>query len=89
MMAFKRVLEAKRAFKMHSSHMSPETRNNLEVKFTELGVFKLREQTAQVRNLSTHSLILSDLFLIYDGTDREYASFGEFPHLIAKYGPGA
>ena len=87
-MAFKRVREAKRVFKMRSSNFPPETRNNLEAKYTEQGVFQLREQTAQVRNLSTHSLILSDLFLIYDGTDREYASFGEFPHLIAKYGPG-
>ena len=58
-MAFKRVLEAKRAFKMYSSKLSPDVRKKLEAKYTEQGVFQLREQTAQVCHLPPHSLTLS------------------------------
>ena len=78
-MAFKRVLKAKTAFKTYSAKLSPEVQKEWENKFTEKGLFQLREQTAQVRLLHHRfSLTLSDRFMFHDGTDRELASFGEF-----------
>ena len=50
-MAFKRVLKAKTAFKTYSAKLSPEVQKEWEKKFTEKGLFQLREQTAQVRRL--------------------------------------
>ena len=61
-MAFKRVLQAKRAFKMYSAKLSPELRKKYEDKYTEQGHFQLREQTAQVRHPRPYfSLTLSEL----------------------------
>lgn len=53
-MAFKRVLKAKTAFKTYSAKLSPEVQKEWENKFTEKGLFQLREQTAQVRLLPLH-----------------------------------
>lgn len=75
-MAFKRVLNAKKAFKIFGAKLSPELRKKWEDEYTGKGLFHLREQTAQVRHLPP---ILSDLLMVYDGTDREHAPFGEFP----------
>ena len=63
-MAFKRVLKAKTAFKTYSAKLSPEVQKEWEKKFTEKGLFQLREQTAQVRRLPLHfSLTLSDRYV--------------------------
>lgn len=50
-MAFKRVLKAKTAFKKYSAKLSPEVQKEWQDKYTEQGLFQLREQTAQVRRL--------------------------------------
>ena len=79
-MAFKRVLKAKTAFKRYSAKLSPEMQKEWEDKYTEQGLFQLREQTAQVRRIPPHlSFTSSDLFMFYNDTDREPAPFGEFP----------
>jgi hypothetical protein len=63
-MAFKRVLRAKTAFKKYSAKLSPEVQKEWENKFTEKGLFQLKEQTAQVRRPRPHFfLTLSDLFI--------------------------
>jgi hypothetical protein len=64
-MAFKRVLRAKTAFKKYSAKLSPEVQKEWEDKFTEKGLFQLKEQTAQVRSLRPHFfLTLSDLLFL-------------------------
>ena len=79
-MAFKRVRKAKETFKKYTAKWSPEVRKKYEDKYTEKGVFELREQTAQVRLLRPHiSLSELDIFMVYYGTDREHAPFGELP----------
>lgn len=66
-MAFKRVLKAKTAFKTYSAKLSPEVQKEWENKFTEKGLFQLREQTAQVRLLHLHfSPTSSDRFMFCD-----------------------
>lgn len=77
-MAFKRVLKAKTAFKTYSAKLSPEVQKEWENKFTEKGLFQLREQTAQVRLPLHFAPTSSDRFMFCDDTDREPASFGEF-----------
>jgi hypothetical protein len=47
-MAFKRLWEAKSTFKRYSARLSPQQRKMYEDKYTELGVFELKQQTAQV-----------------------------------------
>lgn len=61
-MAFKRVLKAKKAFKMFSSKLSPEQRKKWEDMYTEKGVFQLREQTAQIGSM--HRLCRDDEFIV-------------------------
>ena len=66
-MAFKRVLQAKKAFKMYSAKLPSERRDTYEEKYTEQGLFQLREQTPQVRHPRPYfSLTLSelDLFMV-------------------------
>jgi len=60
-MAFKRVLKARRTFKMYSAKLSPELRKKYEDKYTEEGRFKLREQTAQIGSM--HHLCRDDEFI--------------------------
>jgi len=60
-MAFKRVLGAKTAFKKYSAELSPEVQKEWEDKFTEKGLFQLREQTAQIGSL--HRLRRDDVLI--------------------------
>ncbi|KAH8989874.1 caspase domain-containing protein [Lactarius hatsudake] len=60
-MAFKRVLNAKKAFKMFSAKLSPELRKKWEAEYTEKGLFQLREQTAQIGSM--HRLRRDDVFI--------------------------
>ncbi|KAI9431481.1 hypothetical protein H4582DRAFT_2132908 [Lactarius indigo] len=55
-MAFKRVLNAKRAFKMFSAKLSPELRKKWEDEYTEKGLFQLKEQMAQIGSM--HRLLI-------------------------------
>lgn len=65
-MAFKRVLKAKTAFKTYSAKLSPEVQKEWENKFTEKGLFQLREQTAQVRLPLHFAPTSSDRFMFCD-----------------------
>jgi hypothetical protein len=60
-MAFKRVLRAKTAFKKYSAKLSPEVQKEWEDKFTEKGLFQLKEQTAQIGSL--HRLRRDDVLI--------------------------
>ncbi|KAH9059176.1 caspase domain-containing protein [Lactarius vividus] len=60
-MAFKRVLNAKRAFKMFGAKLSPEVRKKWEDEYTEKGLFQLKEQTAQIGSM--HRLRRDDVFI--------------------------
>ncbi|KAH9038754.1 caspase domain-containing protein [Lactarius pseudohatsudake] len=60
--AFKRVLNAKRAFKMFSAKLSPELRKKWEDEYFEKGLFGLRTQTAQFGSL--HSLCQEEGFIV-------------------------
>ncbi|SRR6266404_446030 len=63
--AFKRVLNARKAFRKFSARLPPEQREKWEAEFTEKGLFELREQTAQARHIPSYSSSLSDLFIVY------------------------
>ena len=58
-MAFKRVLKAKTAFKKHSAKLSPEVQKEWEDKYTEQGLFQLREQTAHCKYVACFPIYLS------------------------------
>ncbi|KAF8264266.1 caspase domain-containing protein [Lactarius quietus] len=60
-MAFKRVLKARTAFKSYTAKLPPEVQKKLEDKYTEKGVFELREQTAQIGSL--HRLRRDDVLI--------------------------
>jgi hypothetical protein len=61
-LAFKRLWEAKSTFRRHSANLSPEQRKRYEDMYTELGVFELKEQTAQFGSL--HRLRQEEEFII-------------------------
>jgi hypothetical protein len=61
-MAFKRLWEAKSTFKRYSARLSPQQRKMYEDKYTELGVFELKQQTAQFGSL--HRLRQEEEFII-------------------------
>lgn len=57
-MAFKRLREIKTMFMKYSAKLSPEKRKEWKEKFSNKGLFELKEQTAQVRRSQTLPYIL-------------------------------
>lgn len=60
-MAFKRLRKIKSTFKNESAKLSPEEREEWEEKYTNKGLFELREQTAQIGSM--HCLRRDDVFI--------------------------
>jgi hypothetical protein len=73
--------ELKTTFKKYSVKLSPEKREEWKAKFTDEGLFELREQTAQVRRSPT-PLPPASPENIYGGAVWKYALFGEHSHLV-------